>query len=725
MKKIINNKTLLSFLFSLILGCFIIVPNIIVGKGIYYLVNDFNLQQIPFNMINNYSIKNGEIFFTWFNDFGSNFISTYSFYNLFSPFNIIGYLFPSGFYPYLIGPIFILKYGISGLTSYLYLKRYVKNKNYALLGSLIYTFSGFQFVNTMYYHFHDVVCFFPLLLYSLDNLVLDNKKGRFLFVVALCSLTNWFFFIEEVIFLVLYYIIKIITKEYKFTLNNFITIVIEGILGTFITMFMLLPTFLFTMSNSRLQSVWTFSKAIKYSSIWYLELIRAFILPSQTMSLESRALLLTSNYSSIDMYLPLVSVIFVLSYMIHNRKKSSTLLIIISMIIMIFPILNSIFVLFNSTFYYFRWIFMPILIMSLMTIKSIEDKHSIKFSSLTVLVCNILFLIILIIKRNTLIHNNLYVLIMFITSFISIFICMFINNKKNRLKYYFIFVSLFIILYGNFMVIQYKYSYAWSNNEFRRYIKYSDNYNLISDGRSNSSSSCVGNLGNTKRIHNIRSFNSNISGSVFEFFNSIDNPREMYTAVDVKDKKLNDFLGVKYIIACDDENMEDYGYKYYNDIDGYKIYINDKYKNFGSSYSNYISDYEFKKLDSNSKIDVLNENVVLNKKQINKYGKLYPNNVSYEKNEFKFIKNGFSSYIVSSDETIALFQIPYDSGWKATINGIDAEIENIDNGFIGIKINKGSNNIIFKYEVPGLKFGIVISIISLISSGIYIFIFKK
>ena len=58
MKKIINNKTLLAFLLSFILGSLIIIPNIIAGKGIYYLVNDFNLQQISFNMINNYSIKN-------------------------------------------------------------------------------------------------------------------------------------------------------------------------------------------------------------------------------------------------------------------------------------------------------------------------------------------------------------------------------------------------------------------------------------------------------------------------------------------------------------------------------------------------------------------------------------------------------------------------------------------------------------------------------------------
>jgi len=725
MKKIINNKILLSFVLSFVLGCLIVIPNIIAGKGIYYLVNDFNFQQIPFNIISNYSIKNGTLY-TWFNDFGSNFISTYSFYNLFSPFNIIGYLFPSSVFPYLIGPIFILKYGCTGLFSYLYLKRYVKNKDYAILGSLLYTFCGFQFVNILFYHFHDVVCFFPLLLYTFDNLVLENKKGRFLFVVALCSLTNWFFFIEEVIFLVIYYIVKIIVGEFKFSLSNFITIIIEGMLGTFITMFMLFPTFLFTITNSRLKSSWTFIQAIKFSSVWYLELIRSFIIPTQTMTLESRSMLLSSNYSSLDLYLPLVGIIFVLSYIFNNKKKSSTIIMIISIILMFIPILNSIFVFFNSTFNYYRWVFMLILIMCLMTIKSIEDKNSIKLSSILTIGVNILFTLVLIIKHSTLIHHTLYSVIIIIVSFINIFITMYINNKKkDRLKYFFIFTSVYIILYGNFMVFQYKYSYTWSNNQYREFVKYNEKFKSIGDSRSNSSSSCVANLSNTQRIHNIRSFNSNVSGGVFEFLESIDSPREMYTTIDVSDKSLNNFLGVKYIISCDEQDMGEYGYNLEDEFGNYKIYINYEYREFGSSFDNYISKTKFNKLDRDSKIRTLNESIVLNKEQIKKYGKLYPNNVTYKNNKFKFLNNGFSSVIDSTGETIALYQIPYDSGWSATVNGKEVKIENIDNGFMGIKINEGTNKIVFKYHTPGLKVGLIISIISLISSGIYIIYLKR
>ena len=725
-KKIIKNKSLFSFLLCTFLGFLIIIFNIIHGHGIYYLIDDFNLQQIPFNMINNYLIKNGEISFSWYNDLGSSFIPTYSFYNLFSPFNMIGYLFPSKVFPYLIGPIFILKYGFAGLFSYLFLKRYVKNKNYAILGSVIYTFSGFQLTNILFYHFHDVVVFFPLLLYTLDNLVYDGKKGRFLLVISLCAFTNWFFFIEEVIFLVLYYLVKIITHDYKFTWRSFFSILLEGLLGTLITMFVLLPTFLFTLNNGRLTSTWTLKNMFLFFPSRYLEIIKSFLLPAQSMSLGKRSLISAQNYSSSELYLPLVGFIFCLSYIFKNPKKSYTIITIISFIFMFIPILNSSFVLFNST-YYLRWAFMPLLIMTLMTIKSIESYYSIKLSTVLITLANIVFTLIIIIKRDTLVFDSKSSMIIIFVSFLDIILCNLIYYKKSikRLKYITLFTCLFVILYGNFITFLYTYNNYWNNKNYREYIKYNSEFKVLSDSRSNSSSSCPSNLSNTKRIHAIRSFNSNTSGSVFTFFNSIGIERSVYTLVDINDKKLNDFLGVKYIIRCDNDDVEKSGYKFFKKIDNYDIYINDDYLDFGSSFDEYISSSSFNKLSNDDKITTLNKKIVLSDNQISKYKYLFSQNVLYTKNEFKFIKNGFTSNIISSDDTFALYQIPFDDGWVATNNGKSIKIENVDNGFIGIKINKGENNIIFKYKVPGLKIGIIISIISLLTSIIYLFICKR
>ncbi len=725
-KKIIKNKSLFSFLLCTLLGFLIVIFNIIHGYGIYYLIDDFNLQQIPFNMINNYLIKNGEILFSWYNDLGSSFIPTYSFYNLFSPFNMIGYLFPSKVFPYLIGPIFILKYGFAGLFSYLFLKRYVKNKNYAILGSVIYTFSGFQLTNILFYHFHDVVVFFPLLLYTLDNLVYDGKKGRFLLVISLCAFTNWFFFIEEVIFLVLYYLVKIITHDYKFTWRSFFSILLEGLLGTLITMFVLLPTFLFTLNNGRLTSTWTLKNMFLFFPSRYLEIIKSFLLPAQSMSLGKRSLISAQNYSSSELYLPLVGFIFCLSYIFKNPKKSYTIITIISFIFMFIPILNSSFVLFNST-YYLRWAFMPLLIMTLMTIKSIESYYSIKLSTVLITLANIVFTLIIIIKRDTLVFDSKSSMIIIFVSFLDIILCNLIYYKKSikRLKYITLFTCLFVILYGNFITFLYTYNNYWNNKNYREYIKYNSEFKVLSDSRSNSSSSCPSNLSNTKRIHAIRSFNSNTSGSVFTFFNSIGIERSVYTLVDINDKKLNDFLGVKYIIRCDNDDVEKSGYKFFKKIDNYDIYINDDYLDFGSSFDEYISSSSFNKLSNDDKITTLNKKIVLSDNQISKYKYLFSQNVLYTKNEFEFIKNGFTSNIISSDDTFALYQIPFDDGWVATNNGKKIKIENVDNGFIGIKINKGENNIIFKYKVPGLKIGIIISIISLLTSIIYLFICKR
>lgn len=73
---------------------FIFLPALIIGKGRLFMNADFNAQQIPFNILCNKAIKNGEYFWSWQTDLGSNFIASYSFYTIGSPFFLATYVDP-------------------------------------------------------------------------------------------------------------------------------------------------------------------------------------------------------------------------------------------------------------------------------------------------------------------------------------------------------------------------------------------------------------------------------------------------------------------------------------------------------------------------------------------------------------------------------------------------------------------------------------------------------
>ena len=696
-----NNKLLLSFLLCFILGFFIVVPNIIVGKGIYHLMADFDLQQIPFNILMNRSVKNGDFYYTFYNDIGSNFIGTFSFYNLFSIFTLIGFLFPSSVFPYIVGPLIILKYGICGIFSYLFLKRYVKNKNYAVIGALLYTFSGFQLTN-MLFHFQDVIVFFPLLLYSFDSLVYDNKRIIFTISVFLCATTNWFFFIGEVVFLIIYYFINIICKEYKFDFNIFIRIIIEALLGVLMASFVLIPSLLFTISNPRIGSSWTVIEALKYPFIRYIDLFKGILLPADTMT--NRSFFESANYSSCELFLPFVGLIYVFSYIINRPKDRLSIMSIILFIIMFIPIFNSIFVVFN-TMYYARWFYMFILIMCLITVKGLEDNISInKGIIIEVIGLILLFIISLIFNNRFVFNNNLYIIFVIILSIISIISLYFINKSSKRLLYLVVSIFIFVILLGNNMVYKYK-NFNLDNNLYLKYIKEED-YSKYKNNRF-SSNNCSPNLSSTKNIMNLNSFNTNISGNAFNFYNSVG--VERITSTEINNKDILSLLGVNYIINCngDDYNIES--------VDSLPI---------GYIPNNYISIDNYNKLSVEDRINKLYDHVVLDDKQVKKYSKYYSNNSNYGSN-FKIINNGFISNVNSSGSKMIVYQIPYDSGWKAYINGKRVNIENINNGLMGVLVNKGNSKIEFRYITPGFKIGFIITFISTIVFIVYTFRYKN
>ena len=106
-------------------------------QGYFLYYGDFNVQQIPFYQMCHDAIREGNIFWSWTTDLGANFISSYSFYNLGSPFFWLTLPFPSEVVPYLMAPLLMLKTALAATTSYAYIARFVRNKDYALIGGLL------------------------------------------------------------------------------------------------------------------------------------------------------------------------------------------------------------------------------------------------------------------------------------------------------------------------------------------------------------------------------------------------------------------------------------------------------------------------------------------------------------------------------------------------------------------------------------------------------------
>ena len=236
-----RNYYLQAFLFNLAAGILALGWTIVEQGGLFSLAGDFNSQQITFAMAGNDAIKAGNIIWDWSLDLGSNFIGGQMFYIVGNPSFWLSLLFPSKYFMYVVGWIYILKYAVAGLTCYAAMRRYVKDQSMAVIASMLYAFCGFMGEDLLFYHFHDVVALFPLLVLTFDDMMLEKKRGPFIFAVCLNALVNYFFFIGEVLFLAAYYVIRYLIPRFREYIKSLPQIILEGALGCMLGAVLLLP----------------------------------------------------------------------------------------------------------------------------------------------------------------------------------------------------------------------------------------------------------------------------------------------------------------------------------------------------------------------------------------------------------------------------------------------------------------------------------------------------
>ena len=123
MKQTLQNRfphrwLLLAFVLNFAIAAAALLPYMIRDGGLLLVAADFDAEQLSYNMLCNNAIKSGEVLWNWRIDIGSDFVSSFSFYTLGSPFFWLSFLFPASAFPYLVGWIYMLKYAVAGLTSF-------------------------------------------------------------------------------------------------------------------------------------------------------------------------------------------------------------------------------------------------------------------------------------------------------------------------------------------------------------------------------------------------------------------------------------------------------------------------------------------------------------------------------------------------------------------------------------------------------------------------------
>ena len=355
------NLYLAAFLINLAAGLMSFTWTIIDQGGLFSLAGDFNSQIVPFSMMANDAIRSGNTGWAWSIDLGSGFLGGMHYYNLGSPSFWISMLFPSADFMYVVGWLYVLKYAVAGLTSFAYIRRYVKDPYASLTGCVLYAFSGFMATNLLFYIFHDVVALFPLMLVTLDGLVLEKRRGPFIFAVFVNALLNYFFIIGEILFLAAYYVLRFLVPYFKKRIGMLPNVLFEGALGCLLGCFLLFPSFLFTIANPRVSFDYMGSNSLVFSGERYLYILKGLIFPGEVMSHQSAVI--ENNFSSCNAYLPMVGLILVLAFVSLRKRFWLTRMLKFCLICAVVPFFNAAYALFAGL--YCRWYYMGILMMAL------------------------------------------------------------------------------------------------------------------------------------------------------------------------------------------------------------------------------------------------------------------------------------------------------------------------------------------------------------------------
>ena len=760
------------------------LPFYILDGGFFHYAGDFNSQQISFYRYMNGFVKGAGYpdsafagaprnTFSWATDLGSGVMNAYSFYLYGSPFFWLSLIFPQNWLPYLMVPLLILKFAVAGGGAYRYLCRYVRRTDYAMLGACLYAFSGFSVYNVFFNHFVDVVALFPWMLWALDETLYEQEKhyGLFAFWVGVNLLNNYFFFIGQVIFLVIYFICKLTTRDFPMKLRLFARLAFESLLGAALGFVLLWPAVLSLLQNPRtidLSSGWGF---LTYSKVQqYLAILLSWILPPDSpyiTSIWSEGII---KWTSMSAYLPLCSLAGAMAYWRARQGDSKKRIVAVCAVFALVPVLNSAFYALNSS-YYARWYYMPVLILCAMTACGLESPD-ITADELDapargigwLMLATLAFAVVPVQDSSTkewslgVLQNpgQYFVVLGFGLGGLVLyhFICRRWRGSRAFARRMTAVVLAFACLFSMVHIGIGKFGQWHTDSDLvEQYTSALQLKDDLPEGDWRVDTYEIhDNLGLWLDKSCLQYFGSTAAPSILSFYPALGVKRDVRSEPEISNYALRGLLSVKYLITTP-EKQEDFlaaadeGWDYYDTRDGFMLYENENYVPMGFTYDYYITEEEYEATVKNTRSNLLMRALVLSEEDAAVYGQYLKKLPEEKRNDlwydtyvsdcadrrasacsvFQMTNSGFHAEIDLGKEDLVFFSVPYDDGFTAYVNGQETDILRVDEGLMAVLAPAGENTIDFVYQADGFSLASKVSLAGLVVFVVYTgyFVWKK
>ena len=775
LRNIKENLTLQTFLWALGLSFGIFIVWIIYHSGYFFFYGDFNVQQIPFHQMIHDSIRNGNIGWSYTTDLGANIIGSYSFYMIASPFFWLTLPFPSEAVPYMIAPLLMLKFALAATGAYIFLRRYVKNQRYAMIGALLYAFSGFGVYNIFFNHFHEAMVTFPFMLAAMDAHIYDKKKGVLGIMIFISAFMNYYFFAGQAVFLFIMWCFRMVSGSYRMKLREFFVMLAEILIGFCCAGVVLLPSVYAVLQNSRVSN-WPHGwNAVVYTSEQrYLHIIESFFFPPDMPAYSNFTPDSNAKWASVAAWLPLFSMVGVFSFYSLKTHKWLRELIPALFVMALVPFFNCFFQALNITFYA-RWYYMLTLMLAMATMISIDHEETKFRPSLirTFVITAIITVLVGLMPEKWFTDADFdgkiglekypdrfwaWVGVAFIGLIaLTVVLCLRKNPKvfKTALS---VSLSVLIVGYGILLVgtgvVNSNYDHKYiADDVIANKGVFNEELKDLTDVRSDFYE-MMDNMGMYWQIPTIQAFQSIVPGSVMDYYKSIGVERSVGSRPKTSVYGIRSLLSVKYLFDRKDSKeftnsvgtTEMPGWKLILNKNNYSVYENEYFIPYGFTYDEYVTREQFDSVTESNRHLLMLKAMVLTDEQAKKYGSIlehHTNTSDYLFTEAEYFKdctdrkqrvcdsvvfenNKITAKFTAGDkDELVFFSIPYEPGWSAEVNGEPAEIEQVNVGFMAVKVPKGrTSDIVFTYKTPGLSAGAVISLASVILFVVYMLLVR-